>query len=136
MQHPEFTATVSDAAIEQPTATEFMTASYLAAVGRLNKSYAEQRPVAAVIADGKSASGLVISKFLAGLDEETAVARIAEPCADAGALMRQIVHAVGFDPKDMNATDLQSVLRMFLSFQKGHGRRTVICMEQVQDSEW
>lgn len=110
--------------------------SYRSATRRLARFFEERRPAAVIIADGRMASATVIDGFLASLDGNTAVARISEPCADAGTLLRQIVTAAGFDPKDMSASDLQSILRMFLSFQKSHGRRTVICMEQIQDSEW
>ncbi|NIO39062.1 MAG: FHA domain-containing protein [Burkholderiales bacterium] len=50
--------------------------------------------------------------------------------------MRKIVAAVGLQPKDMNLADLDSVLAMFLSFQKGHRHRTIICVEQAEDCDW
>lgn len=136
MQHPQFDTTLPDLSSEQPDSAEFVTDCYRGAVERLQGSFAERRSVAIVIGEGRLASSFVIGRFLATLDDEIAVARITGPCTDAGDLMRQVVRAVGFDPKDMGVSDLQSVLRMFLSFQKGHGRRTIICMEQIQDSEW
>lgn len=121
---------------DQVVALEPDTHSYRNAIRRLHLSFGECRPAAVVIGDGQIAASQVINRFLAGLDDDTAVTRITEPCEDATALMQAIVGAVGFDPKDLNAKDLQSVFRMFLSFQKGHARRTIICMDQVQDSEW
>lgn len=134
MQQPSTSLPV--ASNDQFNSPEFSTPAYRDAIERLTNSFEEARPVAIAIGEGRLASSFVVSRFLAGLDEETAVARITGPCANAAALMRNIVRSVGFDPKDMSVSDLQSVLRMFLSFQKGHRRRTVICMEQIQDSEW
>jgi type II secretory pathway predicted ATPase ExeA len=136
MQHPQPSTSLPDAANDQVDSPQFSTPAYRNAIERLTNSFEDFRPVAIAIGEGRLASSFVISRFLASLDEETAVARITRPCANAADLMRQIVKSVGFDPKDMVVSDLQSVLRMFLSFQKGHGRRTLICMEQIQDSEW
>lgn len=121
---------------EQSLTAELDTHSYRNAIRRLHLSFGECRPVAIVIGAGRIAADQVTNRFLASLGDETAVARIAQPCSDAKALMQAIVSAVGFDPKDLNAKDLESVFRMFLSFQKGHARRTIICLDQVQDSEW
>ncbi|MDH4124920.1 MAG: FHA domain-containing protein [Gammaproteobacteria bacterium] len=134
MQQPS--TSLPQASNENFDAREFCTPGYRNAIERLHSSFDQSRPVQIVIGEGRLASSFVVSRFLAGLDADTAVARITRPCADAAALMRQIVKSVGFDPKDMGVADLQSVLRMFLSFQKGHARRTVICLEQIQDSEW
>jgi hypothetical protein len=48
--------------------------------------------------------------------------------------MREIIRAIGFQPKDMSHADLEKVFTMFLSYQRTHRRRTVICIEQSQDS--
>jgi len=136
MRHPHQCTTAPESPTEKTVSSEFLTHCYRTAIERLTTSFDDRRPVAIVIGEGQSASRFVIGKFLAGLDEEVASVRITEPCADAGDLMRRIVRAVGFDPKDMGVSDLESVLRMYFSFQKGHARRTVICMEEIQDSGW
>jgi type II secretory pathway predicted ATPase ExeA len=136
MRDPQHGSTAPESPTEEAVSTEFLTHCYRTAIERLKCSFDERRPVAMVIGEGQSASRFVIGKFLGRLDEDVATVRITEACADAGDLMRRIVTAVGFEPKDMGVTDLESVLRMFLSFQKGHGRRTVICMEEIQDSGW
>ena len=76
-------------------------------------SYKARQPVAIAIGECKLAAGFVVGRFLGRLGEDTAVARITRPCANAAELMRRIVRSVGFDPKDMSVSDLQSVLRMF-----------------------
>jgi len=136
MRHPQDIVRTSEPPAEEADSSEFLTRSYSSAIDQLNCSFDEERPIAMVIGEGRSAAGFVIGKFLAGLDAEVAVARITDPCADAADLMRCIVRSVGFEPKDMGVTDLESILQMFLSFQKGHARRTVICMESIQDSGW
>jgi len=136
MHHPQPTTTAPESPSEKAVSSEYLTHCYHSAIERLSSSFDERRPFAIVIGEGQSASRFVIGKFLAGLDEEIASVRITEPCADAADLMRRIVRAIGFEPKDMDVTDLESVLRMFLSFQKGHARRTVICMEEIQDNGW
>jgi pSer/pThr/pTyr-binding forkhead associated (FHA) protein len=36
----------------------------------------------------------------------------------------------------MTLADLESIFAMFLSFQKGHSKRTVICIEETQECDW
>lgn len=135
MSHQQDT-TATDLPAEQAASPEFLTHCYRNAIDRLNELYALRCPVAIMIGEGRSASSFVISKFLDGLGDEASLVRISEPCADAASLLGQIVRAVGFEPKDMGASDLESVFKMFLAFQKSHERRTVVCIEEIQDSEW
>ena len=120
----------------QSPASAFLTDSYRNALDRLASSFSEDRPLAILLGEGKSASSFVIGRFIASLDADVVVARITEPSANATDLMRQIVTAVGFKSKNMGATDLGGIFRLFLSFQKGHARRTLVCIEEIQDSEW
>ena len=48
--------------------------------------------------------------------------------------MREIIRAIGFQPKDMTIADLEKIFTMFLSYQRTHRRRTIICVEEAQDS--
>lgn len=136
MSHQQYSQILPDVAVEQEPSSTFLTHCYRNALDRLNRSFTEKRPLAILIGEGKSASGCVVRTFLSSLDEDVAVARITEPCADAVDLMRKIIRAAGFQPKDLHLADLESIFRMFLAFQKGHGRRTIVCLEEVQDSEW
>lgn len=129
-------APLPDRQVDQDPSFEFMAHCYRRPLTRLQRSFASGRPLAILIGEGRSAPDFVIKTFLTGLDEETAVARVTEPCVDATDLMRRIVDAAGFQPKEMDVADLESVFKMFLAFQKNHRRRTVICLENLQDSEW
>ncbi len=136
MRDPQHSSTGPESPTGEAVSSEFLTHCYRTAIERLTCAFDQNRPVAIVIGEGQSASRFVIGKFLAGFDEDTVTVRVTEACADAGDLLRRIVREVGFEPKEMDAMDLGSILRMFLSFQKGHARRTVICMEEIQDSGW
>lgn len=136
MRYPQHTATLPDLEVEQEPSSAFLTQCHRNALERLSHDFSEKRPLAILIGDGKSAARFVIRKFLSRLDHEVAVARIAEPCAHSMQLMQKVITAVGFQPKDMSLDDLESIFSMFLSFQKAHRRRTIICVEDAQDCEW
>lgn len=135
MRHPQHTATLPDLQSEQEPSSAFLTQCHRNALDRLSLSFSDRRALAILVGDSESTSRFVIRKFLSTLDEDVAVARITEPCEDAMEFMREIIAAVGFKPKDMRLDDLDSIFSMFLSFQKSHGLRTVICVEHVQENE-
>ena len=136
MSHDPYSETVPDLQVEQDPTAAFLTRCYGNALDRLSLSFEDERPLAILIGEGRSATNFVIRTFLSSLDESVAVAHITEPCADATDLMREIVRAAGFAPKDMGLRDLESIFRMLLAVQKGHDRRTVVCIEELQNSEW
>ncbi len=136
MSRPEQHVAANDPRAESEDASRFQTRCYRNAINRLEQSFAAQHPLAILVGEGKSAASYVINSFLAGLDDDVIVAQITEPCTDATDLMRKVIRSVGFRPKSMTLSDLESIFSMFLSYQKGHGRRTIICIEQIQDSDW
>ena len=136
MRIPQPKATLPDLQSEQEPSSAFLTQCHRNALDRLSQSFSDRRALAILVGDSEATSRFVIRKFLSRLDDEVAVARITAPCKDAVGFMREIIAAVGFKPKDMRLDDLDSIFSMFLSFQKSHGRRTVICVEHVQDNEW
>lgn len=136
MSRPEQHVAANDPRAESEDGARFQTRCYRNAIDRLKQSFEAQQPLAILIGEGESAASFVINSFLARLDEDVIVAQITEPCTDATDLMRKVIRAVGFRPKSMGLSDLESIFAMFLSYQKGHGRRTIICVEQIQDSDW
>ncbi|MDH3337484.1 MAG: FHA domain-containing protein [Gammaproteobacteria bacterium] len=124
-----------DLQVEQEPSFAFLTHCYRNALDRLTRVFTSGRPLGIIIGASKSASDSVIRAFISSLDEDTVIARVTEPCVDATDLMRKIVLAAGFEPKDMMLADLQRIFTMFLTFQKSHKRRTVVCLEELQDSE-
>jgi hypothetical protein len=103
------------------------------ALGRLNRAFREGIPAASVVGAGSARCGRVISDFLGKLDERTSVARLSVSCADETDFMIQLVRAIGFDTEDFGAEDLKKIFSMFLSYQRSHGARTVICIEDTRD---
>lgn len=125
---PDITAISSsiDAALERLTPCD------PAALYRLTSAYAEGGPAAILVGDGRARSSQVIDSFLERVDESTSVSRISAPISDATSCMRAVVRSMGFEPKDFCLEDLEKIFTMFLSHQKTHGRRTVICIEDAQ----
>ncbi|MEQ9561108.1 MAG: hypothetical protein RLN69_01210, partial [Woeseiaceae bacterium] len=126
-------ATFSPAASEP--AEPFMTACHRNALERLRLAFDNRLPLCILIGEGRSGASFVIRRFLDGIQsDDVAIARIVRPCSDATSGMREIIRAIGFEPKDMNHADLEKIFTMFLSYQRTHHRRTVICVEETQDS--
>ena len=136
MSRPEQQVAANDASAESEETSRFGTRCYRSAIDRLQHSFDANHPLAILIGEGRSAASFVINSFLSDLDEEVIVAQITEPCTDATDLMRKVIRSVGFRPKSMSLSDPESIFAMFLAYQKGHRRRTVICVEQIQDSDW
>jgi type II secretory pathway predicted ATPase ExeA len=132
---PDTAPSAEAGGIQEPSSA-FLTQCYRSALDRLNAAFEKRQPLAIVIGKGKAASSFVLKTFLSELDDTVAVARISTPCTDAQDLMRRIISAAGFFPKDLSTNDLETIFSMFLAYQKGHGYRTVICIEELQDSEW
>lgn len=136
MRNPEHLAALPDLPYVQSPSSDFLTQCHRNALERLSISYSEKRPLAIIVGDGRSTSRFVLRRFISRLDQDVTVAQIAEPCTNAIEFMGKIISAIGFQPKDMSLEDLESIFSMFLSFQKAHSRRTIICIEEAQASEW
>jgi type II secretory pathway predicted ATPase ExeA len=136
MQDQQDFALLPEIDVEAEPSSAFLTQCYRSALDRLDNTFQQRRPLAIIIGEGRSAASFVIGTFVSALHEDVAVARITEPCANANELMRLIISAAGFHPKDLNTDDLESIFSMFLAFQKSHSHRTVVCIEELQDSEW
>lgn len=136
MHHLQHSTTLPDLQVSGECRPVFLTNCHRNALEQLNLAFKDGRPLAVLCGEGRSTSAFIIQQFLSTLDDEVSVARITTPRVTATEFMGSIITAVGFQPKDMTLGDLESVFSMFLSFQKGHRRRTVICVENVQDCEW
>ena len=135
MSQGDFTDTVSDVDAGDRPVTAFLTERHRHAIQQLGSAFERGRPLAVMVGEGAMAAGFVIRNFIATLDDDVAVIRIERPCADATDLMRKVIDDVGFRPKDMCLDDLEGVFSMFLSYQKSHKNRTVICVERAQDHD-
>lgn len=136
MLHPPRSATLPDLQTEQEPSAAFLTQCHRNALDQLRSSFSAKRPLAILTGDGKTTSRFVIRKFLSRLDADVAVALFARPSSTDFEFMTHLIAAVGFQPNDMSLSDLENIFSMFLSFQKSHNRRTIICIEEAQLSEW
>jgi len=136
MSHQQLAPTGPALWVEKEPTSPFIADSHHVPLDHLGRAFAEGRPLAILIGEGKSGASYLIRRFVAGVEDDVAVARITEPCSDAIAGMREIMRGIGFDPKDMSLVDLENVFTMFLSTQRTHHRRTVICIEETQDNGW
>ena len=98
----------------------------------LRNAFASACPLTVLTGAGKLGTNRVITSFLEEIEVDADVVRIPKPCLDATECMRDVVRALGFDTKDLILRDLESIFRMFLSFQKTHRRRTVLCIEETE----
>jgi type II secretory pathway predicted ATPase ExeA len=121
--------------LEDVRSESFMTDCHRNALERMRLAFGNELPLVILIGEGRTAASFVINRFLEGHDsDEVSITRISRPCSDAISGMRQIIRGIGFDPKDMNLADLEKIFTMFLSFQRTHRRRTIICVDDSQDN--
>lgn len=111
------------------------TGSYWKAHKELSRIFAESKPLAALHCNGQFGASYLTDQFLAGIANDVAVVRLKEPCSDELSAMSEVIRGIGFDPANLSLTDLENVFTMFLSFQKKHGRRTLLCVEATQSCE-
>ena len=115
----------------------FIGNSHRNALEELGSAFTEFRPLAILISEGKSAARSVIRNFLDGIAGDVAVVRVPAANSNAIAGMREIIRAIGFDPKHMSIGALEDVFEMFLSHQLVRHRRTVICVDEAQvNGQW
>lgn len=135
MSPPQLAQSLPAASFDVEPSGPFMTDCLRNAMLRLALTFEQRLPLATLIGEGKSGSGFVISRFLADREsDDVAMARVTNPCTDPIEAMREIIRAIGFQPKDMNLSDLEKIFTMFLSYQRTHQRRTIICIEDAQES--
>lgn len=133
MSHQQSAPTGPAIWAEKEPALPFITQCHRVALDTLGSAFEEACPLTIMTGEGKSGGSFLIRRFLAGIDGDVALVRITEPCPDATVAMREVIRAIGFDPKDMSLADLENIFTMFLSFQRTHHRRTIICIEEAQD---
>ena len=136
MRYPQHSMTLPDLEAGEVRSSAFLTQCHHNALDQLGIAFKDHRPLAILIGEGKARSRFVVRRFLSRLDSDIAVARITAACVNSTDFMGKIIAAVGLQPKEMSLADLESVFSMFLSFQKAHHRRTIICIEEVEDCDW
>lgn len=133
MSNRQLALTVPAVLEQKAPSSPVLNHSHRSALNHLGRAFTGGQPLAILIGEGKSGACYVIGRFLAAIEGDVAVVRITEPCSNVEAGMREVIHAIGFESTDMNLTDLENVFTMFLTNQRSHHRRTIICMEETQD---
>ena len=114
----------------------FMTQCHRIALDRLGKDFASAKPVVMLTGEGNLGVSQIVGSFLASLEEDVEIIRIRNQCDDAIGFMREVVGAIELNPKDLSLGDLENIFTMFLSYQRTHGRRTIICVEETEKNGW
>ena len=114
----------------------FMTQCHRIALNRLAKDFTNTKPVVMLTGEGNLGASQVIGNFLAGLEEDVEIIRIRNQCDDAIGFMREVVGSIELKPKDLSLGDLENIFTMFLSYQRTHGRRTIIWVEETENNGW
>lgn len=101
------------------------------ALHRLTRAFHETRPMAVMVGEDLARSARVIELFLTDFDADTCVIRVPPETADAKACMQAVIRSIGFESKDFSLADLEKILMMFLSHQRKHQQRTVVCIHNA-----
>lgn len=110
-----------------------LTSRQQTALDGLRRAFVDAQPVAILSDHEKSSASFLIGRFLASVDCGIAAVRISAPCSNDLELMREIIRGIGFDADGLSLGDLENVFTMYLSFQKTHDNRTVLCLEEAQN---
>jgi type II secretory pathway predicted ATPase ExeA len=97
----------------------------------LERAYRDELPAVMLVSQSRFAPGYVIDSFLASIDKNATVIRIAQALDDPTAFMDEIVRGIGFECEDLNAENLKDVLGLFLKYQKVHRQRTVLVVRDI-----
>lgn len=137
MSQQQLAPTAPDLWEQKEIGLPVITCSYRSALDQVGRVFTGALPLAILFGEGKTGAGYLIDRFLAGVEGDVAVVRITTPCSDETSWMREVVHGIGFESKDLELSDLENVFAMFLSYQKTHRHRTILCIEELQHcGEW
>lgn len=129
MTNQSLADTYTDIRVENASLTPFISNCYRSALQQLRRSFLESRPDAILVSEGRIGPSHVIDDFLTLVGKNVTVAKVPASCSDSASCMRSVVRSIGFEPNEMSLDDLESVLEMFLQYQRTHNLRTIICLE-------
>lgn len=118
---------------EQEPVRPVPTSSYREAHHQLCRMFAETRSLVVLSGESKCGTSYLIDHFLAGARDNATVLRINAGQGDEIALMSAVIRGIGFDPTNLDRADLENVFSLYLSHQKKHRKRTILCIEEIQN---
>ena len=83
MSHQQPAPSMVGSSAEKTASLPFITDSHNIALDQLGKAFSIARPLAILTSEGKSGAGFLLRRFLADIEDDVTVVRLAEPCADA-----------------------------------------------------
>ncbi len=135
MSPQQLALAVSNESAPKKSALPVRTCSRHNALDRLQQTFKNSKLLTILVGEGQSSTSFLVDRFVAGMSDDVAVVRVTGPYSDEISVMREVIHGIGFESKDLSLTDLENVFTMFLSFQKSHDNRTLLCIENAQEAD-
>ncbi len=100
-------------------------------IKRLSRSYRDRAPAVMLASQSRFATGYVLDRFLAAVDEQSTLILIDQSFDDPAAFMARIVCSIGFESRATSLTHLEHAFALFLRYQKTRRRRTVLAVRDI-----
>jgi len=100
-------------------------------IKRLSRSYRDRVPAVMLVSHSRFASGYVLDRFLAAVDEQTTLIRIEQSFDDPAAFFDRIVCSIGFESRATSLAHLEHAFALFLRYQKTRRQRTVLAVRDI-----
>lgn len=100
-------------------------------IKRLSRSYRDRAPAVMLASQSRFATGYVLDRFLAAVDEQSTLVLIDQSFDDPAAFMARIVCSIGFESRATSLTHLEHAFALFLRYQKTRRRRTVLAVRDI-----
>ncbi len=115
----------------------FVTTRSRTALDHLRRAFDDGRSLAVLNSGWTAGADHLLRVFLAEVAERTSVVRVTSSCASVIDGMRKIIQSIGFDPKNLTATELHRIFENFLALQGKRKRRTIVVLEESdENSGW
>lgn len=98
---------------------------------QLSRMYREGVPAVMLVSHSRFATGYVLDRFLATLDEQTTLIRIEQSFDDPAAFMDRVMSCIGFDMESTSLAHLEQAFMLFLRYQKTRRQRTVLAIRDI-----
>jgi len=100
-------------------------------IKRLSRSYRNRVPAVMLVSHSRFATGYVLDRFLAAVDEQTTLIRIEQSFDDPAAFFDRIVCSIGFESRATSLAHLEHAFALFLRYQKTRRQRTVLAVRDI-----
>lgn len=98
---------------------------------RLSRMYRDRVPAVMLVSHSRFATGYVLDRFLATVDEQTMLIRIEQSFDDPAAFLDRIMSCIGFEMETTSLEHLEQAFALFLRYQKTRRQRTVLAIRDI-----